>query len=395
MKRIICLLITWLIATNYHLAQTDFDKIFFCSYSENNRSDEICDYLQNNLFISNESAEKAVDKILAPIGLPRNFVLVSCPDIKNAVAMTPSDGIRYVVYDNAFMENIDKSTSNWSSISILAHEIGHHLCGHTLRRSRDLEEKRKKELEADEFSGFVMQKLGASLSEAQAAMGTLAKDKDDTYSTHPSRSKRLNAIKIGYEKAATQSSMGNLVNKPSAENYFSEAKKLTEKKQYYLAIEKYSSAIQLKPDYAYAYNNRGAIKHDLKDYQGAIADYNKAIEYHSAYAFAYYNRSVVKFTIKNYNSSLQDANRAIQYDPNNALMYQQRGDVKAAINDYRGALKDYTMAINLGQKNPLNYYNRGISKKHLKDIKGMCSDFRIACNLNDSEACKALTQLCK
>ena len=47
---------------------------------------------------------------------------------------------------------------------------------------------------------------------------------------------------------------------------------------YYGAIADYNKAIELNPNFADAYNNRGLAKYDLKDYKGAIADYNKAIE---------------------------------------------------------------------------------------------------------------------
>ena len=62
------------------------------------------------------------------------------------------------------------------------------------------------ELEADEYSGFVMFKLGASLSQAQQAVRLISPNKDDSYSTHPSRDKRLAAIKRGYNKAKSKSS---------------------------------------------------------------------------------------------------------------------------------------------------------------------------------------------
>ena len=43
------------------------------------------------------------------------------------------------------------------------------------------------------------------------------------------------------------------------------------------AIEDYSEAIRLKPDYAVAYYNRGNSKYSLQDYKGAIEDYSEAI----------------------------------------------------------------------------------------------------------------------
>ncbi|TRU19375.1 MAG: tetratricopeptide repeat protein [Microcystis aeruginosa Ma_MB_S_20031200_S102] len=43
----------------------------------------------------------------------------------------------------------------------------------------------------------------------------------------------------------------------------------------------YNQAINIKPDYALAYYNRGNAKYDLGDKQGAIADYNQAAQLYS------------------------------------------------------------------------------------------------------------------
>jgi hypothetical protein len=84
----------------------------------------VCSFLKGSGFKSNQDPEAAVGRIIKPIGLPRNFALVPCPEIENAVAIPPSNGIRYIVYDNAFMNPISGSSSDWAALSILAYEIG-------------------------------------------------------------------------------------------------------------------------------------------------------------------------------------------------------------------------------------------------------------------------------
>ena len=65
-------------------------------------------------------------------------------------------------------------------------------------------------------------------------------------------------------------------------------------KDYSGAIDDYNKAIELYPNYAIAYYNRGGAKYDLKDYAGAIADYNKAIELDSKCKHFYYFRAKVR-----------------------------------------------------------------------------------------------------
>jgi hypothetical protein len=193
------------------VAQTRTELLFSCGYSEGNHGEQFCNYVQSLRFGPNQRAEQVVDKIVTFSGLKRNFVLLPCPNINNAVAVTLLDWNRYIVYDNDFMETIDRgANTDWASVSVLAHEVGHHLNGHTTvpfgvqGPAESLEKRRQQELEADEFSGFVMLKFGRSLHEAQAAMKHARDVEDERTSTHPKNERRLAAIKKGYESAQSQ-----------------------------------------------------------------------------------------------------------------------------------------------------------------------------------------------
>ena len=72
------------------------------------------------------------------------------------------------------------------------------------------------------------------------------------------------------------------------------------------AIEYYNKAIELKPDYVYAYNNRGNAKSDLGNFQEAIEDFNKAIELMPDYAKAYYGRGATNLELHNYIKAIKD-----------------------------------------------------------------------------------------
>ena len=168
-------------------------------------------------FRSKEVAEKAVDEIVRRSGLKRNFYVMECPNTDNCFAAIQGQ-TRLIVYDGSFMKKAnDISKSDWGALSILAHEIGHHLQGHTIIEGGS---DPVKELEADEFSGFVMYQMGASLKEAQAAIYKLTSDYDG--GTHPARPKRLAAIKKGYDNAQDlypniKKSDGSVVTQPKSQ----------------------------------------------------------------------------------------------------------------------------------------------------------------------------------
>jgi uncharacterized caspase-like protein len=85
------------------------------------------------------------------------------------------------------------------------------------------------------------------------------------------------------------------------------------------AIARYNQAIQLKPDYVFAYNNRGRAYSDLGDEQKAIADYNQAIQLKPDHANAYYNRGLAHQVLNNKPKAKQDFQKA-------ADLYQQQGN---------------------------------------------------------------------
>ena len=162
---------------------------------------ETCSYFGKEIneniysFKSTKEAKEIVSRIVNSVGLEQNFEILAA-NVPNASAVI-KEGKRFILYSQVFIESIEKNTqTKWSSISILAHEIGHHLNGHTLD---DIGSRPNKELEADKFSGFVCYKLGANLNEAQAAMRLIASSSGSD--THPPKSARLEAISIGWYNA--------------------------------------------------------------------------------------------------------------------------------------------------------------------------------------------------
>lgn len=137
-----------------------------------------------------------VNRMLDSINWQENFNIREQAGINNAYA-TIIRNQRYIVYDNAFLENLDNyARTKWASLSVMAHEMGHHYRNHVVdvRGSTPA-----KEIEADYFSGYVMAKMGASLSEAMAAMQQIASERAS--STHPAKSSRLTAITQGWNYA--------------------------------------------------------------------------------------------------------------------------------------------------------------------------------------------------
>lgn len=143
-----------------------------------------------------------VSKILSITGLNENFFVVECSNINNAFA-TIHEEKRYIIYDPEFLDDFDKRSSNWSSLVILAHEIGHHLNGHiisnTNAQSVDRSIRVQQELESDEFAGFIAARMGAPLEEVIETTELFGAVYNFSQ-THPPSKLRKEAIQKGYKK---------------------------------------------------------------------------------------------------------------------------------------------------------------------------------------------------
>ena len=160
---------------------------------------DICASLSLGFTSTPKEISKIVDEIVNTAGVAKGgFELAQCSNINNAIAkmLTDEEGneVRYIIYDADWLQSFNEETLNdWSGKFVLAHEIGHHLNGHSLNNGSS---NHKYELEADYFAGRALANLGASLDETLAVtegMGTKA-----TYS-HPGRAERAKQAKAGWK----------------------------------------------------------------------------------------------------------------------------------------------------------------------------------------------------
>ena len=353
-----------------------------CQYGSSIDASEICDFYKGNNFATYKNADIALDKILAVTGLSKNFALKECKDISNCVATTYK-GIRYILFDKEFMDAIATRTNSWSSISILAHEIGHHVNGHTLgEKEITLSESRQMELEADEYSGFVMFKLGTSLSQAQEAIRLISTNADDSYSTHPSRDKRLRAIERGYVSSKLQSSNDNV--NLSAKEYHDKAmehldlaSELLWKEQVEsavrnsnLAIENWNQAIELNPTNSWYYWGKATAE------QGKISAIRKVKCGRFLNCLGWMNSNIETL----FKSKRDNLTMAIKMYEN----YKQPPfpyNVEVVNFDENSKESDWE----LGHL----YSDRGFIRGGFQEL-GFESDYKKACELGMTKACKAI-----
>jgi len=163
--------------------------------------DDSCSYFGEEMvdvvytFQSVTEAEDIVVSIVDVSGLVPRFT-TRAAGVPNAAAIIQGSQ-RMLLYNPGFINDLRAQVQNrWAPISVIAHEVGHHLNGHTLETGGS---RPGIELEADYFSGFVLQQMGADLDDAQIAINILGSDVGSD--THPAKRDRLAAIAAGWSKA--------------------------------------------------------------------------------------------------------------------------------------------------------------------------------------------------
>lgn len=175
------------------LSAESFASNIVCDFERCERSSTSSEELIPEDGFSFGRIHEVVDDILQVSGLEPNFE-IRIRNSGNAAALIRNEK-RFLVYNPTWMESLKgDSQSQWRLYGVLAHEIGHHLQGHTIDA---IGSRPPTELEADSYAGFVLAGLGATLSEAQSLWQSLPTR--GSFS-HPPRDQRLVAVRKGWDR---------------------------------------------------------------------------------------------------------------------------------------------------------------------------------------------------
>jgi tetratricopeptide (TPR) repeat protein len=156
-------------------------------------------------------------------------------------------------------------------------------------------------------------------------------------------------------------------------------KNLNEK---YIAERDFQTAINLQVKTAEDYRGRGIAKSQLGDKQGAILDYNEAIRLNPNHGTTYNNRGLAKSELGDKQEAILDYNEAIRLNPKYTDPYNNRGLAKSELGDQQEAILDYNEAIHLNPNDANAYVGRGVVKSALGDKQGSIADYNEAIRLN-------------
>jgi len=102
---------------------------------------------------------------------------------------------------------------------------------------------------------------------------------------------------------------------PIANEYYQTGLRLTDEKNYYKAIDSYSKAIDLVPDFFEAIDNRAFCKMDLALWGEAILDFQESIQVNPGSLLAEFSIGECYFNMGNYQKAKEQFEKAIIIDP--------------------------------------------------------------------------------
>jgi tetratricopeptide (TPR) repeat protein len=159
-------------------------------------------------------------------------------------------------------------------------------------------------------------------------------------------------------------------------------------------------AIEIDPQYAFAYFIRGSAKMAILDKLGTekakafginrlgvSQDYDKAIALNYTNTALYIERAKIKNTLQDFTGVLNDYNIIIERKPKNYSYRSLRAKLKIEkLKDYAGALTDYDELIALYPNVSGSYVLRGdLKRQKLDDAQGALTDYSKALTLDPND----------
>ena len=196
---------------------------------------------------------------------------------------------------------------------------------------------------------------------------------------------KIETLKQEYRQAVTAEEKENLARQIVEEDKIflsnlklREGNKFRDAGDHKRAEKFFSEAINLNPDNALAWNNRGWSLVEQKKYSQALADFNHAAELTANSELPYFGRGWVFNQLKDYNAAVAEYDKVIALNPSYAVAWNNRGAAKSWLNQMRAAVDDYNKAIELNPNYAKAYENRGKALSALGEKEKSAADLRRA-----------------
>jgi tetratricopeptide (TPR) repeat protein len=141
------------------------------------------------------------------------------------------------------------------------------------------------------------------------------------------------------------------------------------------AIEDFNRAIQLYPEYAAIYNNRGNVLLGIGAVREAMKDFDRALMLAPGYAAAFSNRAGAEVRLGEIDRAIADYSKAIALVPVNPAAFTGRGRAHLAAHRPQTAIRDFTRAAGFDARFGAAYRARAEAKMMIERYEEAIEDF--------------------
>jgi tetratricopeptide (TPR) repeat protein len=130
------------------------------------------------------------------------------------------------------------------------------------------------------------------------------------------------------------------------------------------------------------------------NYEAAIKTFNKAIDINPNIAALYFNRGLAKSELKLFSDAVSDMEIASKLSPSDLSIINTKGIVESEGGFYKKALSDFNYVIKTDPTLGNCYIDRGLLKIKMGLKNEACEDFYSAKRLNEKEADYCIRKNC-
>jgi tetratricopeptide (TPR) repeat protein len=302
-----------------------------------------------------------IDSFLLDSGLENNFVLKECPSLNTSTAamIDPYYGTmeRYVTFPENLLDNWKHYTSiNWRYFGQLMHAIGHQLFRHTLIIGLD---NSNEELIADEFSGYMLASMGASLKQSFSAL-QFFKSETLKHAIFPKVDVRKEAIAKGWDKFKS-----GISSQEFSLPFLPASMEIREEKIY--------AGMDFK-ERVLEYNRAGRAM-NIGDYDNALLQYEDLVDNGINFLSKTNQQSIFRnlgfiyFAKKNETRALEYFNIALELDPRDMISLLKLIEIRKKRGEIEEALALLKKALKIRSRNATLYLDFGDTSLLHGDVK--------------------------
>ena len=147
-------------------------------------------------------------------------------------------------------------------------------------------------------------------------------------------------------------------------------------------INAFTVSIALRPDFSWAFYNRGLLLFEMNQLPDSLADFDRAIAlHHHSTTLALVHRAVVKRQLQDYAGADKDLTAALDRDDAPMRTWYLRAAVRRMANHLDDAQRDFVKAESLVPSNEVDWATRGYMRMK-DDPKAALQDFDRALEIN-------------